>query len=103
MSRAVAVALAFAVAAGAAFAMQFGHSCQSAKDCARAQECVPHSDITHEIVRYTCEHPCSVDEASHAKESTCPKGRTCVLFSDGPRSSLGGICVRMSGAPSKPR
>ena len=48
MRRWSAAALAFALAAAAAYAMQLGPSCKSSKDCGRAQECVAHEDRDHE-------------------------------------------------------
>lgn len=89
-------------AAGSAVSQRFGPACHSSKECGRRRECVPHYDITHAVVRYTCEYPCDDAEAAGRRPSKCPKTRVCVIFSDGPESSLGGICVRKSHAPPTP-
>jgi hypothetical protein len=92
----LAAVLALALAGAAAYALQLGHPCRSAKDCAEAQECVAHEDRSQDVVRRTCEYPCSLDAAAKSSHPPCPKGRVCVqLGATGPQSSLGGICVRM--------
>jgi len=95
MRRWPAAALAFVLAAAAAYAMQLGPSCKSSKDCGRAQECVAHEDRTQDVVRRTCEYPCRVNEPSASNNPACPKDRSCMVLGNGPRSSLGGICVRI--------
>src|SRR5207248_3657295 len=58
---------------------RFGPVCRSAKDCGTRRECVPHYDITHAVVRRTCEYPCDTTEATGGP-SRCPRTRVCVLF-----------------------
>ena len=91
MPRVAAAALAFALAAGAVFAMQFGPTCRSSHECGKSQECVAHEDRIRDVVRRTCEYPCSMDAAAQP----CPKDRVCMQLAGGPQTSLGGVCVRV--------
>ena len=65
----------------------YGPLCKVTADCSAGLECMPHRDFAHREVRRTCERPCRTD-------ADCTKGLACKIVDHGPRSTVGGVCMK---------
>src|SRR2546426_2834808 len=73
--------------AGAARLTHYGPLCKVTADCSAGLECMTHRDFAHREVRRTCERPCRTD-------ADCTKGLACKIVDHGPRSTVGGVCMK---------
>lgn len=67
---------------------RYGPICTDAADCLDGQECAKWGSFAGPGPGSTCEIPCALSIA-------CPEGLKCLRLADwGPRSSMGGVCLR---------